>query len=109
MACPTPPALSAPSRFGWGNDVADDAGVVDDVEVEAPVAGNSRLPDVPGLIVFLGVSGWAVEVMFQKPDLLEKGPPYGGRLPRIGCHSIDPLTLFIIFVVFFVFFVFVQV
>jgi hypothetical protein len=50
-----------------------------------------------------------VEVMFQKPDLLEKGPPYGGRLPRIGCHSIDPLTLFIIFVVFFVFFVFVQV
>jgi hypothetical protein len=30
-------------------------------------------------------------------------------LPHVGCHSIDPLTLFIVFVVFFVFVVFVQV
>ena len=43
--------------LGMGNDIADDVGVVNDVEVKPPAAGHAGLPDAGGFVVFLGAQG----------------------------------------------------
>ena len=45
-------------------------GVPVDLEVETPPPGDSRLPDVPGLDLLLGVERRVAEILDQEPELL---------------------------------------
>src|SRR5712691_4014725 len=48
-------------------------GVTFDLEVEAPRTGHPGLPEVSGLIIFLGVEGGVTEIFQQQQGLLVKG------------------------------------
>ena len=65
--------------FGMGNDIADDVGVVDDVEVKPPAAGHAGLPDAGDFVIFLGAQGRVAEILLQEFHLFEESPPHFGR------------------------------
>jgi len=55
------------------SDVFNAVAVIRDREKEAPGFVDAGLPQVPALVVFLGVERWVLEVRGQKPQLLLKG------------------------------------
>jgi hypothetical protein len=61
--------------FRVRSDILNAVEVIRDREKEAPGFVDAGLPQVPALVVFLGVERWVLEVRGQKPQLLLKSPP----------------------------------
>ena len=59
----------APSLGVW-TDVADYVLVVFNFEIESPILVDASLPNVAGLIVFLGMEGGVAQVSLQEGELL---------------------------------------
>jgi len=54
------------------NDVFDAVGVAGDGEIKPPVAIHPCLPEIRGLVIFLGAKRWVQEVVFEEAELLVK-------------------------------------
>lgn len=54
------------------NNVPNDVGVANYVEVETPILIDSSLPAIPAFVVLFGVQRWMVKIPLQKFYLLEK-------------------------------------
>ena len=68
---PTPRTQHA-RLFGVRDDVADDAGVTHDIEIEPPVSVNPSLPEIQRRIILLGAQRGMPKITFQQFDLLKK-------------------------------------
>ena len=55
------------------DDIPDDIGVIDDIEVKPPAAVDSGLPKVFGFVILFRVQGRMAKILEQEPELLEKG------------------------------------
>ena len=64
-----------------GDDVQNEVGVTGDDEIEAPSAIHAGLPDVAGLIVFLGAERRVAEVLHQQFNLFIERLLNGGGAP----------------------------
>jgi hypothetical protein len=70
------------------DDVQNEVGVSGDEEIEAPVAVYTGLPDVAGLIVFLGAEGGVAEVLHQQFHLFVECYLDGGGSLRSRCPDL---------------------
>ena len=57
----------------------DRVGIAFNSEVEAPIAIDPGLPHVEGIVVFLGVKRWMLEIVFKKLNLFEKRLAHSAR------------------------------
>src|SRR5208283_326930 len=68
-------APEAPPLLRVRSDIFNAVEVVGDREEEAPGFVDAGLPQIPALVVLLGVERWVLELRGQKPQLLLKSPP----------------------------------
>jgi len=64
------------------DDRHDEVRVVLDKKIEAPVAVHARLPEIGGLVVFLGAQRRMGEVLSQQPDCFWKALWIAGGAAR---------------------------
>ena len=60
--------------LGVRDDIFNEIRVIDDGEVRAPSLVDSGLPQISGLLVFLGMERWVLEVSGQESKLLFESP-----------------------------------
>ncbi len=75
--------LSLADSLGMGNDVNEVRGVAFNAKVKALVSVDSRLPNVPCLVVFLRVEGRVAKVSGKERGLFVEGALY-----QNGCRLI---------------------
>jgi hypothetical protein len=59
-----------------------------DEEIKAPILVDTRLPEAPALVVFLGAERWMVEILDKQQRLLVEG-----TLDLLGCLGVVPLEV----------------
>ena len=65
-----------------GLQLSDAVAVAVDLEVEAPVLIDARLPSIFAFVVLLGVQSWMSQIAHQETDLLDEGLLNRQRAPR---------------------------
>jgi hypothetical protein len=61
------------------SDLFQAVGVAHDLEIEAPVVVDARLPQIAAFIVLLGAEGRMLKIAGKKSKLLPKGLSNSGR------------------------------